>query len=67
MFFGMFSGSRQSTKDDFKDAEFHGDDFLEETDIEDRLDLQNALEAIAESEKLGEQPIPWESVVGELV
>ena len=23
--------------------------------------------AIAESERLGEQPIPWESVVGELV
>jgi len=42
-------------------------DFLEETDLEDRLDLQDALEAIAESEKLGEQPIAWESVVGELV
>jgi hypothetical protein len=41
--------------------------FLEETDLEDRLDLHDALEAIAESEKLGEQPIPWESVVGELV
>ena len=42
-------------------------DFLEETDLEDRLDLQDALEAIGESERLGEQPIPWESVVGELV
>ncbi|MCA6601984.1 MAG: hypothetical protein IM537_17685, partial [Pseudanabaena sp. M57BS1SP1A06MG] len=42
-------------------------DFLEETDLEDRLDLQDALEAISESERLGEQPITWESVVGELV
>jgi hypothetical protein len=42
-------------------------DFLEETDIEIRFDLQDALEAIAESEILGEQPIPRESVVGELV
>ena len=67
MFFRMFLGSRQSTKDEFKNAEFHGNDFLEETDTEDRLDLQDALDAIAESEKLGEQPIPWESVVGELV
>ena len=67
MFFRIFSGSRQSTKNGFKDVEFQGDDFLEETDIEDRLDLKDALDAIAESEKLGEQPIPWESVVGELV
>jgi hypothetical protein len=35
-------------------------DFLEETKLEDRLDLQDALEAIAESERLGKQPIPWE-------
>ena len=42
-------------------------DFLEESDLEDRLDLQDALEAVAESERLGEQPIPWDSVVGELV
>jgi hypothetical protein len=42
-------------------------DFLEETNLEDRLDLQDALEAIAESDRLGEQPIPWDSVVGELV
>ena len=42
-------------------------DFLEESELEDRLDLQDALEAIAESERLGEQPIPWDSVVGELV
>ena len=42
-------------------------DFLEEPDLEDRLDLQDALEAIAESERIGEPPIPWESVVGELV
>jgi len=42
-------------------------DFLEESDLEDRLDLQDALEAIADSERLGEQPIPWKSVVGELV
>ena len=42
-------------------------DFLEETEIEDRLDLQDALEAIAESERLGEQPVAWKSVVGELV
>jgi hypothetical protein len=28
MSFGMFSGSRQSTEDDFKDAEFHGNDDL---------------------------------------
>lgn len=41
--------------------------FLEETDVEDRLDLKDALDAIAESERLGEQPILWESVVGELV
>jgi hypothetical protein len=40
-------------------------DFLEETELEDRLDLQDALEAIAESERLGEQPILWESVMGE--
>jgi uncharacterized protein (DUF1778 family) len=32
-----------------------------------RLDLQDALEAIAEAERLGEQPIPSESVAGELV
>lgn len=63
----MFSGSQQSSKGDFKDAEFHGNDFLEETDTEDRLDLQDALDAIAESERLGEQPIPWSSLVGELV
>jgi len=42
-------------------------DFLEETEREDHLDLQDALEAIAESESLGEQPVAWESVVGELV
>ena len=42
-------------------------DFLEETDLEDRLDLQDALEAIAESERLGEQPVPWDAVVEELV
>lgn len=42
-------------------------DFLEETALEDRLDLHDALEAIAESERLGEKPIPWDSVVGELV
>jgi len=42
-------------------------DFLEETDLEDRLDLQDALEAIAESEKLGEQALPWELVVKKLV
>jgi hypothetical protein len=42
-------------------------DFLEESELEDRLDLQDALEAIAESERLGEQPIAWESVVAELV
>ena len=41
-------------------------DFLEETDLEDRLDLQDALDAIGESERLGEQPIPWDSVMGEL-
>ncbi len=41
--------------------------FLEETEIEDRLDLQDALDAIAESERLGEKPVPWESMVGELV
>jgi hypothetical protein len=41
--------------------------FLEETEVEDRLDLQDALEAIAESERLGEQLIPWESLVGEFV
>jgi len=41
--------------------------FLEETELEDCLDLQDALEAIAESEKLSEQPILWKSVVGELV
>jgi len=35
-------------------------DFLEETDLEDRLDLKDALEAIAEAERLGEQPISWE-------
>ncbi len=28
-------------------------DFLEESDLEDRLDLQDALEAIADSERLG--------------
>jgi hypothetical protein len=28
MSFGMFSGSRQSTEADFKDAEFHGNDDL---------------------------------------
>jgi hypothetical protein len=42
-------------------------DFLEETEIEDRLDLQDALEAIADSERLGEQAVSWESVVGEPV
>jgi hypothetical protein len=42
-------------------------DFLEESDLEDRLDLQDALEAIAESERLGEQPIPWKSLVEEFV
>jgi hypothetical protein len=42
-------------------------DFLAESDLEDRLDLQDALEAIADSERLGEQPIPWKSVLGELV
>ena len=42
-------------------------DFLEESDLEDRLDLQDALDAIAESERLGEQPISWETLVGELV
>jgi hypothetical protein len=42
-------------------------DFLEESELEDRLDLQDALDAIAESERLGEKPIPWGSVVGELV
>ncbi len=42
-------------------------DFLEESELEDRLDLQDALEAISESESLGEHPIPWESVVAELV
>jgi len=42
-------------------------DFLEETEIEDRFDLQDALEAISESERLGEHPVPWQSVVGELV
>ena len=42
-------------------------DFLEETELEDRLNLQDALEAIAESEKLREQPIIWKSVAGELV
>lgn len=41
-------------------------DFLAESDLEDRLDLQDALDAIGESERLGEQPIPWESVMGEL-
>ncbi len=29
-------------------------DFLEESDLEDRLDLKDALKAIAESERLGE-------------
>jgi len=38
-------------------------DFLEETELEDRLDLQDALEAIAESERLGEYPIPWEQIL----
>jgi hypothetical protein len=38
-------------------------DFLEESDLEDRLDLQDALEAIAESERLGEYPIPWEQIL----
>ena len=42
-------------------------DFLEEVDLEDRLDLQDALDAIAESERLEDQPIPWKSLVGELV
>ncbi len=31
------------------------------------LDLQDAVDAIAESERLGEQPIPWESVMEKLV
>jgi hypothetical protein len=36
--------------------------FLEESELEDCWDLQDALEAIAESERLGEQPIPWVKV-----
>jgi hypothetical protein len=38
-------------------------DFLEETEVEDSLDLQDVLEAIAESERLGERPIPWEMML----
>ena len=35
-------------------------------ELEDSLDLQDALEALAEAEATGEEPIPWEKVQAEL-